>query len=133
MSIYNEYFTTPESREPYFIKVHRCIIPCWYNSSNYMPIALIQKEIEIVVADINNQKTFYKYVVYNHTECGCDKLNVTKNELHKNPVSNEGKRFNEWTEERTKRLQVVRLNVAATWKNLTTCRQDVFALLVSSC
>ena len=122
MSIYNDNFTTPESREPYFIKVHRCIIPCWYNSTG-MPIALIQKEIEIVVADINNPTKFYKYVVYNHTKCGCDKHNVRKNELHKNLVSNEGKRFNEWTEERTKRLQVVGLNVAATWKNLTTCRQ----------
>ena len=131
MSIYNDNFTTPESREPYFIKVHRCIIPCWYNSTG-MPIALIQKEIEIVVADINNQKKFYKYVVYDHISCVC--RNVTQiNKLHKNLVSNEGKRFNEWTEERTKRLQVVGLNVAATWKNLTTCRQDVFALLVSSC
>jgi hypothetical protein len=32
-----------------------------------MPIATTQKEIEIVVAGINNQATFYEYVVYNHT------------------------------------------------------------------
>ncbi|CAB3988099.1 Hypothetical predicted protein [Paramuricea clavata] len=89
VSIYNEHFTTPESREPYLIKVHRCIIACRTKTSIAMPYALIQKEIEIVVADINNPTKFYKYVVYNHTKCGCDKHNVTKNELHKNLVSNE--------------------------------------------
>ena len=92
VSIYNEDFTTPESREPYFIKVHRCIKACW-NRSIDMPVALTQEEIEIVVADINNQTKFYKYVVYDHISCVC--RNSTQiNKLHKTDlVSNEGKRF----------------------------------------
>ncbi|CAB3988097.1 Hypothetical predicted protein [Paramuricea clavata] len=91
VSIYNGDFTTPESREPYFIKVHRCIKACWHSSIE-MPIALTQKEIEIVAADINNQTKFYKYVVYDHISCKCH--NVTQiieiNKLHKTDlVSNE--------------------------------------------
>jgi hypothetical protein len=93
VSIYHENFTTPESREPYFIKVHRCVIACPHSSIE-MSFALTKKEIEIVVADINNQKIFYKYVVYDHISCVC--RNVTQiNKLHKNLVSNEGKRLNE--------------------------------------
>ncbi|CAB3988101.1 Hypothetical predicted protein [Paramuricea clavata] len=84
VSIYNEDFTTPESREPYFIKVHRCIIPCWHSSIE-MPVALTQKEIEIVAADINNQTKFYKYVVYDHISCKCHDVtqNIEINKLHK--------------------------------------------------
>jgi hypothetical protein len=54
VSIYNENFSTTVSKEPYFIKVHRCIIAC-RKIPFEMPIAITQKEIEIVVADINNQ------------------------------------------------------------------------------
>ncbi|CAB4017946.1 Hypothetical predicted protein [Paramuricea clavata] len=93
VSIYNEDFTTPESREPYFIKVHRCIKAC-RSTSIEMPIANLttQNEIEIVAADINNQTKFYKYVVYDHISCVC--RNVTQpieiNKLHKTDlVSNE--------------------------------------------
>ena len=112
MSIYNENFTTPESREPYFIKVHRCIKACWTGRSIDMPIALTQTEIEIVVADINNQTKFYKYVVYNHTRCGCH--NVTQiNKLHKTDlVSNEGKHlFQPWPIEGEMAVKLIRITI----------------------
>lgn len=88
VSIYGENFETPESREPYFITIHRCVKQC---DKAQLPKATSWKEIEIVVPDINNHTKFYKYVVNNHTTCGCGD---TEQKLHKKLVSNEGKHSN---------------------------------------
>ena len=85
VSIYGENFETPKSRAPYFIKIHRCVKHC---DSKELPKATLWKEVEIVVPDINNQTKFYKYVVNNHTACGC---HHAEQKLHKKLASNEGK------------------------------------------
>lgn len=87
VSIYGENFDTPESREPYFVKVHRCIIDGVVTSKNCWPAAATQKEIEVVVPDINNKRKFYKYIVYNHTSCECRGGESPK--LHKNLSAHE--------------------------------------------
>ena len=80
ISIYNNDFTTPQSRFPYFIEVYRCVKgndKCSFNNS--YPVPLKKETIEIVVPVTNNdldpknewKPTFYKYVVYNHTACEC--------------------------------------------------------------
>ncbi|XP_028418163.1 uncharacterized protein LOC114543333, partial [Dendronephthya gigantea] len=85
VSIYNDEFTTPSSRYPYFIEVYRCvetdsILALNYNSSCY-PVQKTMTEIEIVVPDLTNNKRdssrkrkFYKYMVLNHTSCKCGRL-----------------------------------------------------------
>ena len=95
MSIYGDDYKTPHSREPYFIKVHRCL----YAETKYgvfnpgFPTS--KTEVEIVVPDINNRTKFYKYIVYNHTSCAADDLRYFKVranfKLHKNLTSNESK------------------------------------------
>ena len=79
VSIYGPNFTTPESRAPYYIKIRRCVIDEYAFSINTacwsVPKNNSRKEIEIVVPDINNNKKFYKYVVYNDTACECGKGN----------------------------------------------------------
>ncbi len=93
MSIYGENFETPPSREPYFIKVHRCITNCMAVWMERWPMPSSQEKIEIVVPDINDRKKFYKHVVYNHTSCKCGASQSVR--LHKNLTFNEGKHFNE--------------------------------------
>ena len=85
ISIYNDNFTTPESRVPYFIEVYRCV-ETDHNclSMETYPVPSNKTEIEIVVPDLTNsyrdliKKKFYKYVVYNHTSCKCGKLEERK-------------------------------------------------------
>jgi hypothetical protein len=84
ISIYNNDFTTPPSRFPYFIEVYRCVKgndKCSSITGNVYPVPLKKETIEIVVPDLtnndrdpNNLPKFYKYVVYNHTACKCVKL-----------------------------------------------------------
>ena len=84
VSIYNNNFTTPESRIPYFIEVHRCVwaadLIC---GTGYYPMPSRKTEIEIVVPDLTNNyrggpEVFYKNVVYNHTSCKCGKPQLDK-------------------------------------------------------
>ena len=80
ISIYNNDFTTPPSRFPYFIEVYRCVkgnYDCTI-STGYYPVPLKKETIEIVVPHLTNNDRdpknlpkFYKYVVYNHTACKC--------------------------------------------------------------
>ncbi|XP_028401245.1 uncharacterized protein LOC114524285 isoform X1 [Dendronephthya gigantea] len=88
VSIYNDGFTTPESRNPYFIEVYRCvkidkkyIVKCL---AKY-PVQATMTNIEIVVPDLTNKvrdpgnaKKFYKYIVFNHTSCKCGNLKERK-------------------------------------------------------
>ena len=84
VSIYNNNFTTPESKVPYFIEVYRCVSAADLNcGTGYYPMPSRRKEIEIVVPDLTNNyrgssKLFYKYVVYNHTSCECGKPHLDK-------------------------------------------------------
>lgn len=85
VSIYGENFETPKSREPYFITIHRCITLC---DNNRWPHPTKQKEVEIVVPDVNDRTKFYKYVVRSHISCGlCEEDKLT---LHKHSHSHEG-------------------------------------------
>ena len=77
VSIYNENFTTPQFRSPYFIEVYRCVavnttddvVECGIDK---YPVPHNWTEIEIVVPDENNEVIkFYKYIIYNHTSCKC--------------------------------------------------------------
>ena len=75
VSVYNENFTTPPGRFEYFIEVQRCVQAYKDNLDKVDPDCLtIPKHFEnitIVVPDVTNETIFYKYVVYNHTSCGC--------------------------------------------------------------
>ncbi|XP_046839456.1 uncharacterized protein LOC124433702 isoform X1 [Xenia sp. Carnegie-2017] len=93
VSIYNENFTDiPKDREPYYVKVQRCIIDkdkipicvfCW-------PQPMTLTEVEIVVPDLKNYTKFYKYIVYNHTSCYMStNLTALNFDQHKNLSSNE--------------------------------------------
>ncbi len=104
VSIYNDDFTTPADRKPYFISVTRCVKveqgdtddgKCSAGNPNLMyPVQGSHTRIEILVPDIRNDnryynpKKFYKYVVYNHTSCICGKLKDRK--LYGNITNNEG-------------------------------------------
>ena len=76
ISIYNENFTTPQFRSPYFIEVYRCVALATIDdefecgSDNY-PVPHNWTEIEIVVPDLSNEEKFYKFIIYNHTSCTC--------------------------------------------------------------
>ena len=97
VSIYNNNFTTPESRVPYFIEVYRCVNGddgC--SASMGYSVPSNKTEIEIVVPDLTNNyregpKRFYKYVVYNHTSCECGKNHIDEKELYKTITNNNGK------------------------------------------
>ncbi len=55
VSIYNDDFTTPESRMPYFIEVRRCVdgTGCLNTEKNSYPVPVLKMEkIEIVVPDL---------------------------------------------------------------------------------
>ena len=96
ISIYNDEFSTPKSRLPYFIEVYRCVEAdhrC--NSNNSYPVPSNKIEIKIVVPDLTNNgrdsknkpTKFYKYVVYNHTACECGKFE----EIERKPKEVSGK------------------------------------------
>ena len=102
VSIYNDNFTTPESRVPYFIAVYRCVEAdhnCRINEKTY-PVQSNKTKIKIVAPDLTNSyrdpfnKKFYKYVVYNHTSCTCGKFE--KRKLYKKREDNEGKILETW-------------------------------------
>ena len=100
VSIYNDDFTTPPYRKPYFISVTRCVKveqgdKCSAgNPNSSYPVQRSHTRIEIVVPDIRNDnrsyhpKKFYKYVVYNHTSCKCGALKDRK--LHGMTTNNHG-------------------------------------------
>ena len=97
ISIYNDNFTTPESRVPYFIAVYRCVEAdhnCPTKNKAY-PVQSKKIKVEIVVPDLTNsdrdpyKNKFYKYVVYNHTSCKCGKLEERK--LYKKIQDNKGR------------------------------------------
>ena len=85
VSIYNNDFTTPESKVPYFIEVYRCVkadYKCPSDRNGY-PVPSKKAEIEIVVPDLSKNYrggsvVFYKYVVNNHTSCKCGTLEERK-------------------------------------------------------
>ena len=82
VSIYNENFSTPENRDPYFIEVYRCVEVKPFkrkcNSDNYS-VPHKWKSITIVVPNRSRDETkFYKYVIYNHTSCKCGPLTVDR-------------------------------------------------------
>ena len=100
ISTYNDHFTTPESRVPYFIRVYRCVEADDNCGSKKYPVPSNKTEIEIVVPDLTNnyrdliKKKFYKYVVYDHTTCKCGKLEERK--LYEEIEDNEGKIRETW-------------------------------------
>ncbi|XP_046861640.1 uncharacterized protein LOC124454931 [Xenia sp. Carnegie-2017] len=92
VSIYSANFSDiPPHRDPYYIKVYRCVIDShsWQCVKGW-PKPKFQREIKIVVPDLQNQTKFYKYIVYNHTSCRCQTQNPKDNfDLHKNMSSHE--------------------------------------------
>ena len=75
ISIYNENFTTPKDRDPYFIEVYRCVtvnLEYLAECGHKYPVPHTWTNITIVVPDLGKNSTFYKYVIYNHTSCKCD-------------------------------------------------------------
>ena len=100
ISIYNDNFTTPESRVHYFIEVSRCVEADDTCGSKEYPVPSNKTEIEIVVPDLTNsyrdliKKKFYKYVVYNHTSCKYGKQEERK--LYEKIQDNEGKIWESW-------------------------------------
>ena len=78
ISIYNDKFTTPCNRIPYFIEVYRCVKDDnSYCIGRYI-VQANQTKIEIVVPDTGDKTKFYSYVIYNHTSCKCGKENERK-------------------------------------------------------
>ena len=76
ISIYNDNFTTPKDRDPYFIEVYRCVTVNPVNDHDKCrphdyPVPHTWTNITIVVPDLANRSKFYKYVIYNHTSCKC--------------------------------------------------------------
>ena len=101
VSIYNDNFTTPEFRLPYFIEVYRCVLagPNDNCDAKLYPVANETKDIEIVVPDLTNndrdpakKPKFYRYVVHNHTSCKCGSFNEwkLKSTMHKKIPKNTG-------------------------------------------
>ena len=77
VSIYGPNFDTPSNREPYFIKIYRCVTSdCNADNCWAVPKKNARREITIVVPDINNKAKFYKYIVFNHTACECSRSNA---------------------------------------------------------
>ncbi len=79
VSIYDDNFTTPESRIPYFIEVYRCVLagPNDNCDNESYPVPVTKIPIEIVVPDLSNtyrdgsKPKFYRYVIYTHISCKC--------------------------------------------------------------
>ena len=101
VSIYNDNFTTPESRYPYFIELYRCVkveYPKYFDfcGTDKYPVQASMMKIEIVVPDLTNNewdasktKKFYRYIVYNHTSCKCGSLRERK--LYNTSLNNLGR------------------------------------------
>ena len=99
VSIYNDDFTTPELRYPYFIEVNRCVkidkkylVSC---GTDRYPVQVTMTKIEIVVPHLTNNerepsnlKKFYKYIVFNHTSCKCG--NRSERKLYNKSSNNLG-------------------------------------------
>ena len=77
VSVYNENFTTPPGRFGYFIEVQRCV-KAYEDNPGCLTMPKDFEKITIVVPDVTNETIFYKYVVYNHTSCGCGNLDQWK-------------------------------------------------------
>ena len=95
VSIYNDDFTTPKSRMPYFIEVRRCVngTGCSRELNTYpVPVLAKMKEIVIVVPDsAPDKQKWYKYVVYDHTSCRCGELKERNySTLHGKITNNNG-------------------------------------------
>ena len=101
VSIYNDDFATQLSRPQYYIEVYRCVKvqfgECFSGGGYGYPVPKTTQEIEIVVPDITNRdrghgdnKTFYKYVVYNHTSCQCGRFVDRMKKLYKAIGDNKG-------------------------------------------
>ena len=93
ISIYNEEFTTPKDRDPYFIEVYRCVAVDTLNDQkkcgdDKYPVPHTWTSITIVVPDLGQTPKFYKYVIYNHTSCKCDGTGEER-KLRKKPVEGE--------------------------------------------
>ena len=78
ISVYNDNFTTPCNRTPYFIEVYRCVEAGEYECFGEFIVQANQTKIEIVVPDTGDKTKFYSYVIYNHTSCTCGKENDRK-------------------------------------------------------
>ena len=80
ISIYNDNFTTPCNKTPYFIEVYRCVkaeeFEC-LNRPTYI-VQANQTKIKIVVPDTDDKTKFYSYEIYNHTSCKCGKEHERK-------------------------------------------------------
>ena len=96
VSIYDDKFTTPVGREPFFIQIHRCVPRGFPKEIHQWPLADKQNEIEIVVPDLNDAEKFYKYVVFNHTSC---KTGHEKPTLHKTLKHNQSELMILWNRE----------------------------------
>ena len=98
--IYNDNFTTAQSRVPYYIEVYRCVEVDDDCLSKEYPVPSNKTEIEIVVPDLTIsytdplKKKFYRYVVYNQTSCKCGELKERK--LYKKIQDNKGKIGKDW-------------------------------------
>ena len=101
VSIYNDDFAIQLSRPQYYIEVYRCVKvqpgECSTGGRYGYPVPKTTEEIEIVVPDIanrdrsyGNNKTFYKYVVYNHTSCQCGRLVDRMRKLYKTIANKKG-------------------------------------------
>ena len=83
ISVYNEDFTTPCNRTPYFIEVYRCVKDNGSRCSENQTVEdfIVPNETEnitIVVPDTGNKTEFYSYVIYNHTSCKCGTMDKRK-------------------------------------------------------
>ena len=60
VSVYNDDFTTPKSRYPYFIEVYRCVKakfdPSFNRYNDKYPVNNTFTEIEMVVPDLTNHE-----------------------------------------------------------------------------
>ena len=89
ISLYNENFTTPKDRDPYFVEVYRCVKVDIYKDhqacgGDKYPVPNTWTEMQVVVPDLANKTRFYKYVIYNHTSCKCEFEDPTDRKLRKN-------------------------------------------------
>ena len=94
ISIYNEEFTTPKDRDPYFIEVYRCVTVDFEDEvkcgGDMYPVPHTWTNIAIVVPDLGKKPKFYKYVIYNHTSCKCENPTSQSRKLRKKPVELSG-------------------------------------------
>ena len=99
ISIYNDDFTTPKGRDPYFIEVYRCVTVSTPKvisecGDDKYPVPHTWTDITIVVPGLGTKPKFYKYVIYNHTSCKCEDRTsngqLPDRKLRKEPVEKLG-------------------------------------------